>query len=339
MTVRIYSSLDAGAPALPNVSGQRFLDNVKLILKACLVDGYTGKPAAGWTIAHEHADGISFSNGEGVITFIYGATAQATQVYIMETVTDGSTALPAGVNRRSGPWYEGSSDTARAWFTNYMHGTAANKAWVLVADEASVYFMAQTGTITTADTPSHQASSIYFGRFYPVGGGVGFCALGGSSSSGVGSYLLGNLNSQVGTVLRHPITNLSDQGVSPKYGSLGLTLGPGALQNLALDKVSPGAVQFSRALMLGWGAGVSGSTSANLAFVCGQLRGLMVDQAIGATYLTPILQRLGVTTPVSTDRLKAVTIGSKSFLPAYQHTNDLGGFLSLDEADWTPLWS
>lgn len=338
MTVRMYSSLDAGAPALPNVSGQRFLDNLKLILKACLVDGYTGKPAAGWTLAHEHADGISFSNGEGVITFVYAAHATATHVYIMEAVTDGSTALPTGVNRRSGPWYEGSPVTGRAWFNSTLYGTQTNKGWVLVADEATVYLMVRTGTISTADTQYHQATAIYFGRFYPVGGGVGFCALGTSDNNGVSSYFLRDA-SQSGTVLRHPLTNLSDQGVGPTYRALGLTLGPKALQNLAPDKVSPRVVQFSRALMGGLGVGVSGSTSSDSPIVCGHLRGLMIDQALGSTYLTPILQRLGVATPNGTDRLKAVTIGSKSLVPAYLHTSDLGGFFSLDEADWTPLWS
>lgn len=338
MTVRMYSSLDAGAPVLPNVSGQRFLDNLKLILKACLVDGYTGKPAAGWTLAHEHADGISFSNGEGVITFVYGGGVQGTNVYLMEEITDGSTALPTGVNRRSGPWYEGSPVTQRAWFNSYLYGTQPNKGWVLVADEATVYLMVQTGTISTADAQYHQANAIYFGRFYPVGGGVGFCALGTSSGNSAISHFLRD-TSQAGTVLRHPLTNLSDQGVDPTYRALGLTLGSAALENRAPDKVSPRVVQFSRALMGGGGVGVSGSTQPSSLIVCGHLRGLMVDQALGSTYLTPILQRLGVATPNGTDRLKAVPIGSKSFVPAYLHTSDLGGFFSLDEADWTPLWS
>ncbi len=67
MTVRMYSSLDAGAPTLPNLSSQRLIDNLKIVLKACLVDGYGSQAAAGWTVGHEHADGFSLGNGDGFI--------------------------------------------------------------------------------------------------------------------------------------------------------------------------------------------------------------------------------------------------------------------------------
>lgn len=44
MTVRVFRSTDASAPALSGRPGS-FVS----LLDACLVDGYTGKPAAGWT--------------------------------------------------------------------------------------------------------------------------------------------------------------------------------------------------------------------------------------------------------------------------------------------------
>ena len=112
MTIRIYSSLDTGAPILPNRSSQRLIDNLLIVLKACLVDGYTGKPSAGWTLAHAHANGFSLSNGEGIISFVHNA-ANAVQVYLMEAITNGSAALPEGVNRRSGPWFEGATTSNR----------------------------------------------------------------------------------------------------------------------------------------------------------------------------------------------------------------------------------
>lgn len=128
MTIRVYSSLDTGAPVL---SGARLFDNLRTVLLAALVNGYGGKPGAGWTVAHDVADGFSLSNGEGVISIVH-SHAQAVAVYIMEAVTDPSTALPGGINRRSGRWFDGQSIADRQFI--YMPNFSAsspNKGWVL----------------------------------------------------------------------------------------------------------------------------------------------------------------------------------------------------------------
>lgn len=52
-TVRYYSNLDAGAPAMSNNDA-----NIKTILKACLVTGIGEKEGAGWTALFEDANRI-----------------------------------------------------------------------------------------------------------------------------------------------------------------------------------------------------------------------------------------------------------------------------------------
>lgn len=79
MAITHYSSLDAGAPVL---SGSVY-NRVKQILLACLVNGYGSKPAAGWTIGHQSADGNGFSlgNGDGFINLVFTGSNDSFQGY------------------------------------------------------------------------------------------------------------------------------------------------------------------------------------------------------------------------------------------------------------------
>ena len=83
MTIRYYSSLDDGAPLLPAVSSQRFIDNLRIVLINCLVTGYASKPGAGWTLAHDHPDGFTLSNGEGYINFV-SVNSSNVAIYLLE---------------------------------------------------------------------------------------------------------------------------------------------------------------------------------------------------------------------------------------------------------------
>jgi hypothetical protein len=73
MTVTVYRSTDANAPPAPSTPTEGpkgFMD----VLKACLVDGYTGKAAAGWTLDYYDTttgkERIGLSNGNGVVEFV-----------------------------------------------------------------------------------------------------------------------------------------------------------------------------------------------------------------------------------------------------------------------------
>lgn len=331
MTIRVYSSLDTGAPALPSVSSQRLFDNLRLVLLACLVNGYAGRPAAGWTVIHDVADGFSLSNGEGVINLV-AVSNMAVAVYLMEAVTDPSTALAGGVNRRSGPWYEGQSTTGRQFFylTSFT-GQISNKGWVLVADAHSVTLSLQASS-TAVDVAPGNAGMLHFGRYYPALGGVGFIALGGrSGSTTLPEFFKSN---SMGTSLRNPYTGAADQGVGPNYWTA-VPVDSGTTVS-ARARFQPRVMRLVRLGVMGHGVGVS--LSASQPAYAGTLRGLVGDPTLSETQLSQVLPALGVSSPTAADRLRALTVGGRSFVPLYP-VNELGAFVSLDAADWEPLWT
>ncbi|NKI17442.1 hypothetical protein HCU74_08430 [Spongiibacter sp. KMU-166] len=73
MPVTIYKSTDANAPAKPS-TGADTPKYIMDIFKACLVDGYSGKAAAGWTLDYNDTtagkERMALSNGNGVIEFV-----------------------------------------------------------------------------------------------------------------------------------------------------------------------------------------------------------------------------------------------------------------------------
>lgn len=338
MPIRFYSSLDAGAPALPNLAEQRTFDNFRIVLKACLVDGYAGKPAAGWTIGHEHPDGISFGNGDGFINLIYSTLQSGVAGYIMEAITDGSTALASGVNRRSGAWYDGASQTARQAFNVYFSGTMANKGWVVVADEYTVTIYVHA--TNTVDCDAYESAVLHFGRYYPHVGGSGFIFIGGSASGSV--YTSSNITaadlstSNSWSVLHNPFTGLAAQGVDPLYR--GIFRGP------RYPRLNPypsfRVTQLYRVPVVTVGAGTSGGTAVDTPAFAGVLRGVMADPFACSMRFSQLWPALGGTSPATAqDKLKLLTVAGKQFLVVNPNRDETSFFVSMDEADWGPMWS
>lgn len=338
MAITVYSSLDSGAPAIPNDNSRRLIDNLRLVLKACLVTGYPGKPAAGWSVGHDVANGFSLGNGDGFINFVHSADSTAA-IYLMEAITDPTTALAGGLNRRSSHWTDGNASTNRQSLYSFFWGQGAqSKSWVVVADEKTATVMFQYGVSSLDVGVGNQAAPLHFGRFYPVVGGVGFCALGGSLSQ-AGSSRLWSDTEWAGTVLRHPFTNLADQGAAPYYSVYGRS-GLSASSSAALSRLMPRVLQAVRAGLACAGTEMSGSTSFSTGVYGGVLRGLLVDPFIGAARLSQVLPAIGVASPTVADRLRPLTLGGgRQVLPLYPRTDDTGGFVSLSAADWEPLWT
>lgn len=336
MTIRFYSSLDVDAPALPSVPGQRSFDNLRIVLKACLVDGYGAKPAAGWTIGHEHADGISFGNGEGFVNLVHSTHTNGVLCYIMEAVTDGSTAFAGGVNRRSGPWYDGSTSTVRQWFNIVFSGTSTNKGWVVVADDKTVTLFVQA--TSSVDPQPGEAATIHFGRYYPYIGGNGFVlAAGGGgvySNNDITSWYMATNYSW--SVLRNPFTGLADQGLDPVYrglfrGPISVTINPKPVSR---------TLQLTRVPLLTSGLGTSGSTLTNAPAWAGVLRGIMYDPFLCTLRFSQLWPLLGGATPVTPqDRLETITVAGKEVWPSASNVSESNFFVSLDPVDWGPLWS
>lgn len=329
MTIRYYSSLDDGAPLLPAVSSQRFIDNLRIVLINCLVTGYASKPGAGWTLAHDHPDGFTLSNGEGYINFV-SVAPNAVAIYLLEALTDTSKAEVQGYNKRSGEWSEGSGITRRHIHrAGYFYAAFANKGWCVAADPQTVTLQWLSYSVSL-DVAADHGGGLHFGRYWPALGGSGFCALGGASSAS--TPFLSAFSS--GTSLRHPFDGLVAQGEPYYRAGLFSELNQVGQQS-TLNPAGLPSLRPSRVALVGYGAALSGSTSAISGRHCGRLRGLLCEPSLSAAYVSKVLPLLGVANPVWQDKLRPLTLpDGRQWVPLYPHTNDLGAFVSLDPADW-----
>ena len=308
MTVRFYSSLDAGAPSL---SGSRNIDRIKQILLACLVNGYGSTPAAGWTVGHEHADGFSLGNDEGFVNFVNLASF-AVVCYVMEAITDGSTALATGVNRRSGHWFDGSTNVGRQMLYAASFATGANPHWAVVADDKTCILLIGSSTSGLDANPTYSYAH-YFGAYRNTAGNPGFCSLGGlNTSSSTGSGQLINFS---GMMLRHPFTGLVDQGSVPLYTCLGASYIDGAV--VSRNTVQSERLTLVRAGVYGYGDGVSGTSTTTTAVFCGLLRGLVSDPVLASTRASQALPLLGCSDTWQA-RVTVITLANgKQLVPLY----------------------
>lgn len=330
MTIRYYSSLDDGAPLLPAVSSQRFIDNLRIVLLNCLVTGYASKPGAGWTLAHDHPDGFTLSNGEGYINFV-SVNSSTVAIYLLEALTDTSKAEVQGYNRRSGLWSEGGAQPQRHLHNGSSFAGGSNpKGWCVVADDKTVTLQ-WLGASTSLDVSYAFGGVLHFGRYWPAIGDASFCALGGQHLGSSGAYF--SIQSS-GTTLRNAFDGTIAQG-EPYYRA---GLFNESNQNQQQSTIIPAglpSLRPSRVALVGYGAVLSGSTSGSSGRHCGRLRGLLCEPSLSAAYVSKVLPLLGVANPVWQDKLRPLTLpDGRQWVPLYPHTNDLGAFVSLDPADW-----
>jgi len=330
MTMRIYTSLDTGAPVLTGTLYNR----IRSILMACLVNGYSSKPAAGWTVGHQSADGngFSLSNGDGIINFVYSSTQPTVyQVYLMESITDGSTALAGGVNRRSAAWLDGSSSGERQTFyhTNGVD-TATNPHWLVAADEKTAIIVFGGGFSVADITQPWQGTAHYFGRYInPLGlsGPAEFVSLGGSTNAANGFFG----NSVSGTSLRNPFTGLVEQGATARYTAMNVSYAAEAVK--ARTKLQPARLSSVRCALMCNGVGLNGSAS-NRAYG-GLLRGLVAEPALCGSLLSEVLAVFGVSNTWQA-RVQPLTLpDGRIWYPVFPHATDQGFFISTDPADWS----
>lgn len=326
MTVRAYSSLDSGAPAL---SGSRLIDRLRQVLMACLVDGYGSKPGAGWTVGHNHADGFSLGNGEGFINFVHQSGSVVT-VYVMESITSGAAALAVGDNRRSGPWYEGSTQTGRQYLVCGSVVNGSSPHWSVVADALTVSLLV-SGSAASADLSgvAGNAATLHFGRYINPSGLHAFCSLGGSPVTSGANDAWGFQ----GMALRHPLTGVVEQGLDPRYRASAAAFsnagGATARNSNVIDKLHP-----VRAAIECYGAGVSGGTNTSAAIYAGRLRGIIADPFMACLPASQLLPLLGGANTWQ-GRVTLLTLpGGKQVMPFMPTTAERSAFVSLDPADW-----
>lgn len=163
MTVRVYSSSDAGAPALRgNTPG----DLINLLEK-CLVTGYGSKAGAGWTKPYTGTNVAAFRQGAGsngmflrVDDTSTATSNRSAKVKGYEAMTDVDTGTPI-----SFPTPTQSAD-GLYWFTHHGSGSVANpRPWRLIADEMFFYFMLSTYPESSNDTNYNECYA--FGDIIP----------------------------------------------------------------------------------------------------------------------------------------------------------------------------
>lgn len=155
----IYKSSDGSAPSLSGTA-----NSLRALLKACLVDGYGAKAAAGWTEAYTGSNKAAFQGGSGVQHYFRvqddaGGTggAREAQVRGFETMSDVDTGTgPFPTNAQSA--LTSNSLIARKSTT----ADATVRDWIVVADDRTCYVFVKTG----------DAANIYlgfaFGEFYSL---------------------------------------------------------------------------------------------------------------------------------------------------------------------------
>lgn len=339
MTIRAYHWDDPGAPELPNVSSQRLIDNLRLILKACLVDGYGDKPGAGWTLGHDLPDGFSLGNGQGWINIVSEGSDVAVTVYIFEEITDFSTPLASGINMRSGRLADGylSSNLLRPRVNGFTT-TYNNKRWLVVADERTATLVF-SGNDTSIDSNYTWGSAFHFGEYITLDESPGFLAMCGNEST---SYNGGTASCWRGTgttVLRNPFTGLVDQGANPAHRA-GLAVDPSTgITSVHVSYLLPRIprIPLCRVNLTSGNLPETGPT--NYPSPSGTLRGVLYAPHVTGMYAEKVLSSMfGIESPTFEDKFKKLPNILQPDHPglymAYPNTSDLGAFLSLDPEDW-----
>lgn len=145
MTVRLYTSLDSGAPVLNGTAGAFIA-----VLKACLVTGYGALPGAGWT---EEFTGTNLSVlRPGVGNRHYFRIDDTNAQY---AIIKGYLAM-TGVSTGTGPF---PSSTAVVHMQKSFTADSTARQWIVVADERTVHIAHQWDSLSTWGK----------GRFYSMG--------------------------------------------------------------------------------------------------------------------------------------------------------------------------
>jgi len=152
MTVRVYKSDDVDAPVLSGVVGS-IID----VLDACLVNGYTGKPAAGWTKEFSGTNTAVYRGASGLRHYlrVQHTTAQYPSLRGYVSMTD--------INTGTRPF----PTTAQlpAGITPVVSSTASaiERPWVIVANARALYLWVGFG-FTVLGEPTTSADVTFFGE-------------------------------------------------------------------------------------------------------------------------------------------------------------------------------
>lgn len=230
-----YSSSDTNAPVLRGSSPGDFIN----LLTKCLVDGYEGKAAAGWSRPFISGNIAVFKSGAGsngmhlrVDDTSTSTGERAARVIGYEAMTDVNTGtgLFPTQNQESG---------GLKWFTHYGSGSVANpRQWMLIAN--SGFFCLTILTYPEQASSTYYRETYWFGDLEPLGAADVYatCIQGKSSTSSPNSsesFPLDSYNLASSTVG-------SGLYLARSYNGLGGSLYAGRMHD------------YAKSNTLGWGA-------------------------------------------------------------------------------------
>lgn len=208
MAVTIYTHHDAAGPGL-NLTGSN-LAKLLQILVPCLVNGYSGKAAAGWTLVQNISNGFTLARPSGAAVNFTRTQQYGLMLYLMESLTSASTSPPTGQNLRS-QFYSATSNpgnTSRQWI--YWHDDIAVNSWFVAAtSDAFLLHVRFTGEI--ADTSITSSLMLFVGAaklYSDLTGVQNMFALSGSSQSveHTGTAIYNYIFGSGFTLLRDPLS-------------------------------------------------------------------------------------------------------------------------------------
>ena len=185
MAVTVYRWDDPAAPVLSNPSAGSLIG----VLDACLVNGYTGKTGAGWTKAFSGTNLAAYRQGAGSMCYLRvddGTGSFKVKMRGYESMTDvntGTGEFPTTTQLANGVYAAISTST-----------TAANKPWIVVADNKRFYLWVGVSLITDVDisTSTTWQALFFFGDIISFRPGDTYCCqIMGSDSASNGTERFG----------------------------------------------------------------------------------------------------------------------------------------------------
>ena len=186
MAVTVYRWDDPDAPVLSNPSAGSLIG----VLDACLVNGYTGKTGAGWTKAFSGTNLAAYRQGAGSMCYlrVHGVDSLTFKVRMRgyESMTD--------VNTGTGEFPTTTQLANGAYAAIGTSTLAANKPWIVVADNKRFYLWVGASLTTAVDisTSTTWQALFFFGDIISFRPGDTYCCqIMGSDSASNGTERFG----------------------------------------------------------------------------------------------------------------------------------------------------
>lgn len=209
----VYKSTDAGAPVLTSAAG-----SLNAVLRACLVDGYGAKAAAGWTvILEDNDDWVVFQNNVagGGIGAAYSVrddgtdnSGKAAAIKMWESVSN----FDSGLN-----------GTAARYICKSNTADATARAWCIVADDKFAY------VFVNFDGNSDHYILHYFGDIIPYYANDAYHAVLCANASATTAYYQSGTCGQALTYVLRELTQLGNSATKVLIPGAGMYLYLGGL--------------------------------------------------------------------------------------------------------------